>query len=206
MGDVVFLHQLSTKKPMNEKESLINFFNLNQSPEKNAQFIRSLFINCTDGFAFPITALTDLFGIDVFIEDFSSISISPAPSKINGYLAMKPQNKGDVIAVNSQQSRGHQFWTIAHEMWHYLVHKDDRIEKTVFFTELETNDEHLPKEEVDANLFATELLMPKAEFSDLFNFYKEHNYTMKNIMDILSHSFSVSQTAILKRIKTLDLK
>lgn len=105
-----------------------------------------------------------------------------------------------IIFINTSiRNEGSQNFTIAHEIGHYLLHFESYIvtcdEKDIYFpTQSDTK-------EVEANIFASELLMPTPLFRD---FCKEP-FNTQNIETISNH-FVVSKEAAARRRIDLDKK
>ena len=96
-----------------------------------------------------------------------------------------------LIRVNKLHSKTRQRFSIAHELGHFVYHKDD----TTFFRGL-TSDNL----EYTANRFASELLMPEDQVRQLID--KEN---VRNVAD-LADRFGVSSAAMLYRVKELNYK
>lgn len=97
------------------------------------------------------------------------------------------------ISINSLHSKKRQKFTLAHELGHYILHKEKNAEfkDTVFF-----RNDVLDSMEYKANEFASELLMPEADV-------RAHvNKGVRNIGD-LSEIFGVSAAAMRYRIISL---
>lgn len=101
---------------------------------------------------------------------------------------------GRVILVNPADSNTRQRFTIAHELGHALMHDVDREHCR---TERKYTLDNHRIEEVQANRFAAELLMPAEFVSDAFNFGLP--------LEDLASRFGVSQTAIRIRLEELRL-
>lgn len=73
------------------------------------------------------------------------------------------------IAVNAAHHRNRQRFTIAHELGHYFLH---RAQSNVFIDAVyfrdETSAEGVRQQEIAANTFAAELLMPEALMRETF--------------------------------------
>jgi Zn-dependent peptidase ImmA (M78 family) len=82
---------------------------------------------------------------------------------VSGVLVMK--NTVPFIFINEKQPENRQRFTIAHELGHYVIHHSDwhvNIGKSIKIYNRDSKSssgEHL--EEIEANQFAAELLMPK---------------------------------------------
>lgn len=92
---------------------------------------------------------------------------------------------GNIIYVNDDYSATRNRFTIAHEIGHFLFNRDKNCNKNRFDDKTQHNDNDL-EEEMQANFFAADLLMPKLQFKE--NFYKfEKNLTL------LANFFGVSR-------------
>ncbi|MBI3271442.1 MAG: ImmA/IrrE family metallo-endopeptidase [Planctomycetes bacterium] len=86
-----------------------------------------------------------------------------APKDISGFLYRDKKSGASVIGVNSDHPRNRQNFTIAHEIGHFLLHVVDDIHIDRDFRVMLRNQESsqgTSVEEVEANAFAAELLMP----------------------------------------------
>lgn len=83
---------------------------------------------------------------------------------LSGFLFRNLKEKVAVIGVNSRQSPFRQRFTLAHEIGHFLLHSDDRLHVDKGY-EVKLRDEKSKAgtdiDEMEANLFAAELLMPE---------------------------------------------
>ena len=151
-----------------------------------------------------ITSLMTNLGFDLFKN-------SQFPQKeLSGLLALNLKEKlagkysDKVIIVNGQDSIGHQRFTIAHELAHYIF---DAVEgKEYYEAYYRTDDENIKKiKEYRANKFAANLLMPEDIFGrkyyELLKEYKDI-YLVKNALTVV---FKVSYTAVNYRIDELKL-
>lgn len=87
-------------------------------------------------------------------------------------------------------------FTIAHELGHFILHKE-KLKETFWrfdFLNLDIQDK---KEEAEANVFAASLLMPKNLVFSWWNKTKD--------VSVLASVFGVSQLAMQYRLKNLDL-
>nr|MDZ8063829.1 ImmA/IrrE family metallo-endopeptidase [Nostoc sp. EkiNYC01] len=107
------------------------------------------------------------FSIPVDIEFIAtseglSIRKQELEDDVSGLLVIKDDQV--VIGINSKHHINRQRFTIAHEFGHYLLHSQlAKIffdESTVFFRDKEAS-EGIKYQEIEANQFAAELLMPE---------------------------------------------
>lgn len=106
-------------------------------------------------------------------------------------------------------------FTIAHEIGHLVLHSDFINDHTspAFHSKLPNKEKR--RIEIQANLFASQLLMPEAKIKKAFQFFSiKHNIyfesknlfeNRKNLIQELSKYFNVSNTAINYRLKGLNL-
>lgn len=102
-----------------------------------------------------------------------------------------------LIRINKTHSKTRQRFSIAHELGHFVYHKDDEKEfvDTTFFRGLISDNL-----EYTANKFASELLMPEEQVRQLID--KEN---VRSVAD-LAAKFGVSSAAMLYRVKELKYK
>lgn len=123
---------------------------------------------------------------------------------VSGFLI---KNKGKVfLAVNSNQHPNRQRFSIAHELGHYYLHLNSSsavfIDKTVYYRNVDSSSGKY-QQEIEANAFAADLLMPKGMLEkELEKFGEELTG-----MDIyrLANRFGVSQQAMELRLQNLGL-
>jgi Zn-dependent peptidase ImmA (M78 family) len=79
---------------------------------------------------------------------------------VSGILVIKQD--GAILGVNEKHHRNRQRFTIAHELGHFLLHKEaaDVFVDSVVFHRDELSATGTMQQEIDANAFAAELLMP----------------------------------------------
>lgn len=93
----------------------------------------------------------------------------PAEEDLSGFLFRNKDNIATVIGVNSNQHPNRQRFTIAHELGHYLLHPtggaadDMHVDRGGFSVKRRDtkSSEGVDEEEMEANLFAAEILMPR---------------------------------------------
>ena len=121
------------------------------------------------------------------------------------YLPMEPNESGSfkyengkwIIGVNQNHHKNRQKFTLAHELGHYILHREKNINivDTTFFRNNNTD-----SIEFMANEFAAKLLMPEEKVRDLVD-----RQGIKNIGD-LAEKFGVSASAMKYRIVSLGYK
>ena len=132
------------------------------------------------------------------------IDFQPLQSDLSGFLFHDEQHA--VIGVNSSHPKVRQRFTIAHELGHFFLHQSDplHVDRAVhakFRNDLSKQGTDL--DEIEANLFAAELLMPRMMVAqDL------HQIDVVDILDDgffneLARRYNVSTQALLLRLMNL---
>jgi len=125
---------------------------------------------------------------------------------VSGVLVI---NEGvGTIGYNPTEAKVRQRFTIAHELGHYELHRDEKslfIDKNfiVEFRNQRSSTGEIKKEQ-EANAFAAAILMPERL---LLKVIKNHNYDLneEDTMKELARRFNVSISAITFRIANLNL-
>jgi Zn-dependent peptidase ImmA (M78 family) len=74
-----------------------------------------------------------------------------------------------VIYINSKHPAARSKFTIAHELGHYIRHKDLLAQTGAFLERRSNMNEEELKKEAEANDFAAQLLMPELKFIEIYN-------------------------------------
>lgn len=119
----------------------------------------------------------------------------PLSDDISGQIKYDFDKKTYVISINSNKHPHHQRFTLAHELGHYALSHGEKYDNQITLYRNGTSD----PDEIEANAFSAELLMPKAVIRHLV--FKE------NITDIskLAQELFVSEQAMMYRLKNLGL-
>ena len=106
--------------------------------------------------------------------------------------------------MNDNDNIGHQRFTIAHELAHYIF---DVMIDTPYYEAYYRIDEEKNKEikEYRANKFAANLLIPNSIFIPRYEYLTNKLSNKSTVNKFLSRDFSVSLTAIEKRVQELKL-
>lgn len=129
----------------------------------------------------------------------------PFEGELSGMLY---QEEGQsVIGVNALHSPTRQRFSIAHELGHLRLHQGRKLHVDRNFRTLH-RDEHSAQgtdpEEVEANDFAAELLMPSAWLErDLANY--EFDYEQDDVLHTLAERYRVSLQALMFRLTNLGM-
>lgn len=140
-----------------------------------------------------VKKICKFYGIDVKSENLAN--------DISGLFVFK-DNK-PFIRYNENEGLERRRFTIAHELGHFILHKDtplfvDKVDRTLYRNMDSSTGEY--KKEREANSFAASLLMPRI-FID-----EEINNLPKNTKDpiaSLSKKFKVSEQAMTYRLANL---
>lgn len=134
------------------------------------------------------------------------------PSNINGKIfKVNAKDYSYQIDINFNNAPRSVRFTIAHELGHYIKHKEyiDRFREIL---ERKDREGYTPEQieyEKEANLFASELLMPEHYFMENYNkLSREANYDndkKDKLTKQLSDLFRVSTQAVTHRIIMLGL-
>lgn len=141
-----------------------------------------------------VEALAGSLGIDIQPADFNNNSIA-------GFLHASKTSK-PVIFVNKSDHLERRRFTIAHEIGHFLLHKQESIhidEKTtaspLLFRDAESSKATKIKE-IEANQFAAELLMPTQEILVQAKKMLEKNDEIEDVIKKLAETYCVSSIAM----------
>lgn len=131
-------------------------------------------------------AVAKKLNIPVFDWDF--------PEDVSGIFATNA--RGVCIGVNNNHPYVRQKFTIAHELGHWVFHRNTDL-LIDFHSGVISEDEEFNKNETQANQFAADLLMPKD--------WIEQDYTGPNEFSTLASKYGVSEQAFWYRLVTLKL-
>ncbi len=133
----------------------------------------------------------DLFSLINTLSELTLV-FYPFPDGISG-MCMK---QAQLIAINSNSTKGRQVFSLAHELYHYFFDEDDASLSYAY------NEFNTFQKEADANQFASYLLMPDASFSQmLFKLTQPHQGKVDLLTIIeLEQYYQVSRNAVLTRL------
>jgi Zn-dependent peptidase ImmA (M78 family) len=120
----------------------------------------------------------------------------PLDDEISGVLCLSDDSKHWVVKVNALHHPNRQRFTIAHEIAHFSRHRSQQIkfEDQNFFRNGDSN-----PMEVEANRFASELLMPELIFREKVKLFS-------GSIEAIAQYFKVSTLAVRVRAKNLGMK
>ena len=141
-------------------------------------------------------------GLQLSYEPFDGID------DISGMLYC--DNENNILGINSAHSHTRQRFSIAHEVGHFLLHKKKLfVDKKMRIAFRDSKSSMaIDKQEIDANAFAAEILMPrefienelKKEMADI-----KDNIEIENIISALAKTFQVSTQAMRYRLINLGI-
>lgn len=141
----------------------------------------------------PVEKLAQNLGIEVRFED--------AEDDLSGALIREPEGRV-VIGVNSAHHPNRQRFTIAHEIGHFILHKGISLHVDEDFR-INLRDGSVNEEEIEANAFAAELLMP-SEF--ITKDAQRLGLIDQEALEKLARRYQVSARAMEIRLTNLGLK
>lgn len=136
-----------------------------------------------------IAGLAQALGLDVYV--------APLPPKVSGFI--RPSEKspsGFEIHVNKFEAKYRQRYTVAHEISHYLLHRDSinsGIYDNIMYRSSLTS-----SKEVEANKFAAEIIMPRDVIIKEFHKLKKNG--SYDIIKDMAKLFQVSESAMKIRV------
>lgn len=144
------------------------------------------------GRGFPVdpAKIANDMGLDVFITEL--------PGKVSGAL-IKQKNQDPAIFLNGDDNKVRQRFSCGHELGHYIARQSDQSDVYEYVDlrgEVASNGTH--PDEIFANQFAAELLMPKDAVEKMCE-QELPSYVM-------AHYFGVSDDAMKYRLKNLRLR
>jgi Zn-dependent peptidase ImmA (M78 family) len=144
----------------------------------------------------PVEEIARKLGAQITYESFEG--------EISGML-YRDQGTA-VIGVNSRHAPTRQRFTVAHEIGHFLMHEG----QPVFidrFVRVNWRDGECSREEVQANTFAAELLMPRDLTRTVVErtLYRRRDFTPQEFVGVLAKRFEVSAAAMQYRLINLEI-
>lgn len=132
-----------------------------------------------------------------------TLRYAPLDEELSGMAFIKESSA--VIAVNALHHPNRQRFTIAHELAHHVLHADVlrrgvHVDKALLRAGLASKG--TDDLEIEANAFASELLMPHAMFSSVLDQAIDLNDEAKLLA--IARRFKVSMAALQFRLASLD--
>ncbi len=129
------------------------------------------------------------------------------PDETSGVLEKKPEGHHKIL-VNKDHASVRRRFTIAHELGHLVLSQRNGIyiDKRIFFRNGRSQ-QAIDPEEITANAFAAELLMPTPLIRRSFNRYAVNGFfdAGSDVVADLADEFKVSTTAMSIKLQNLGL-
>lgn len=139
----------------------------------------------------------------------AEVKREPADDNLSGFLFRDVAARRAIIGVNSTHSANRQRFTIAHEIGHLLLHKGEQIHidrlDSGYYVHRRNSESStgVNEEEVEANLFAAELLMPKKFLDADLAKHEELDLFDDTVLLGLAAKYEVSLQALTYRLAYL---
>lgn len=145
--------------------------------------------------------------IDEMIRDYElDLRESALEDSISGMMVTKEDGSA-VVVINENHHENRKRFSMAHELGHYLLHRTARsifvdASEQKFYRDAEAST-GTKLQEIEANAFAAELLMPQESIEERVT----ETLTMLDepIIEKLAAEFCVSQSAMIFRLQKLRL-
>jgi Zn-dependent peptidase ImmA (M78 family) len=131
---------------------------------------------------------------------------TPADDELSGFLYQQKNSKLTIIGVNENHHPNRQAFTIAHELGHSLLHDVDDVHVDRNFriklrNSASSKGENV--EEMEANLFAAELLMPTSFLKKDLKTIEDVDLVDEGVISKLAGRYGVSTQAMTIRLSHL---
>lgn len=149
----------------------------------------------------PVDRIAESLGAIISFEPFEG------KDDLSGILYRDGKNK--IIGINSAHTQNRQRFSIAHEIGHLRLHSKELFVDKVVRVNFRDNKSSLAtdREEIEANTFAAELLMPKNFINTGIDslIKKRQAFDKDEIIEHLSRAFHVSPQAMEYRLVNLGI-
>ena len=145
----------------------------------------------------PVTDLARAVG--------ATLRVGPLEQELSGFLLRRGTTA--IIGVNALHPRSRQRFTVAHEIGHLLLHQDmtEHVDRGIsFYFRDERSSQAAIRQEIDANQFAAELLMPRPMIDALVR--ETVDVHDDDLLEELAAHFDVSVQALTYRLTNLGLR
>lgn len=119
------------------------------------------------------------------------VVVAALPLKISGLIKPDPEG-GFIIKVNRFESKERQRFTIAHEVAHYLLHRDKIqagvVDSVLYRSKLSS------RVEAEANRLAADIIMPRHKIREVAAAHAAKNHD--ELVATLAETFQVSRQAM----------
>lgn len=124
-------------------------------------------------------------------------------SDLSGFVS-GPEH-GSIIGVNTSHPKVRQRFTIAHELGHYLLHQTTNlhVDRSFLMKRTELSSQGTDDDEIEANAFAAELLMPRDLLATDLKNVGDLDLADDSVISDLARRYRVSTQALLLRLINL---
>ncbi len=144
----------------------------------------------------PIEGIVKRYGLQLHFQALQS--------DLSGFLYREQEN--GIIGVNSIHAKVRQRFTIAHELGHFLLHQNDslHVDRAVHVKfRGNLSKQGIDTDEMEANLFAAEILMPQDLIVREFERNEPIDILDEDFIVQLAHQYNVSMQALILRLVNL---
>jgi Zn-dependent peptidase ImmA (M78 family) len=136
----------------------------------------------------------------------AELTYEPFDGDVSGMLYREAESQPPVIGVNSRQAATRQRFTVAHEIGHLMLHKGQPVFVDSFLR-VNWRAGKSGRDEVEANAFAAELLMPRRFIEREIDAAVERYGTLRRdaLTAELANKFKVSPEAMSYRLSNLGV-
>lgn len=133
------------------------------------------------------------------------IALESLDGDLSGFLYR--DSSQTVIGVNTQHASVRQNFTIAHELGHMLLHDQEQLHLDRSFTTMRLRDDvssqGVDEDEIEANLFAAELLMPDTFLRRDLSGRRTIDLYDEDVIPEMARKYGVSVQALTIRLQYL---
>lgn len=150
-----------------------------------------------DQLPIELDSVADYLNVDVAYEDLDD--------NVSGFL--KASSDRVVAVINSKHHRNRKRFTLAHELGHYVLHAENAVSDVLHINQPQVyhrdthSSEGIIRQEIEANRFASALLMPKHLLDDLLETHTD--LLGDSNIDSLAKDIGVSVQALSFRLSNL---
>jgi len=129
-----------------------------------------------------------------------------AEDELSGFLYRDKKSASAIIGVNERHHPNRRNFTAAHELGHYLLHDfgDVHVDRqSKIWLRDKASSQGVSLEEMEANLFAAELLMPEHLIKKDIEHQRELSHSDEDMIRELAQEYEVSEHAMTIRLAYL---
>ncbi len=144
----------------------------------------------------PLSRIAKACGVRIYVDSLEG--------DLSGFLYR--DKKKAVIGINTHHSSARQYFTLAHELAHFLLHDQEQLHVDHGFQVRLRNDvssQGTDESEREANFFAASLLMPKKFLEKDLMGEESVDLLDDGFLQDLARKYGVSTQALMNRLKNL---